>query len=94
MIVRATILVVFAIRLIVLVVVGDEIVEGEAVMRGNEIDAGPGFSAPPVEVIAGTGDALGEIGELTLFAFPISAHGSDSADRGQKIRSNCTPNNS
>ena len=36
MIVRVTILVVFAIRLIVLVVVGDEIVAGEAVMRGNE----------------------------------------------------------
>src|SRR5215469_4948463 len=75
MIVGAAVVVALAILLIVLVVVGDEIMQGEAVMRGNEIDAGPGFPTPPVEVIPGTGAALGEIGQLARLAFPKSAHG-------------------
>ncbi len=40
--------VVFAVRLVVLVVVGDEIAQGEAVVRSDEIDARPRF--PPAEI--------------------------------------------
>ena len=43
--------VVLAVRLVVLVVVGDEVVEREAVMRGDEIDAGPGLAAAAVEQV-------------------------------------------
>ena len=43
------VLVVLAVGLVVLVVVGDEIVQREAVVRGDEIDAGPRLAAAAVE---------------------------------------------
>ena len=61
MVVGMAVAVVFAVRLVVLVVVGDEVVEVEAVMRGDEIDAGPRLAAALVEEVAETGDALGEV---------------------------------
>ena len=42
MIVGGAVLVIFAVRLVVFLVVGDEVFEGEAVMGGDEIYAGPG----------------------------------------------------
>ena len=44
-VVRVAVAVVFAVRFVVLVVVGDEIVQREAVVRGDEIDARPGLAA-------------------------------------------------
>jgi hypothetical protein len=48
-IVGAAVVVVFAIRLIVFLVVGDEVVDGEPVMGGDEIDAGPSLATAMVE---------------------------------------------
>src|SRR5207248_9682065 len=48
-VVGAAVLVVLAICLVVLVVVRDEIVEREAVVRGDEVDARPGLASRPVE---------------------------------------------
>ena len=39
------VLVVLAVRLVVLLVVGDEVVQREAVVGGDEVDAGPGPAA-------------------------------------------------
>ena len=44
-----SITVVFAVRLVVLLVVGDKIIQIEAIMSGNEIDARPRLSAPLIE---------------------------------------------
>src|SRR5207237_7281981 len=48
-VVGIAVLVVLAVRLVVLVVIGDGIVQREAVMRGDEVDAGPWFAAAAVE---------------------------------------------
>ena len=48
---------------------------GEAVVRGDEIYARPRTPAAPVELVAGAGKALGEIGHHALIAFPESADG-------------------
>ena len=58
MVVGMAVVIVFAIRLIVLVVVGDEVVEVETVMRRDEIDAGPRLASALVEVET----RLGELG--------------------------------
>ena len=39
----------FPVRLVVLVVVGNEIVQGKSVMRGDEIDRRPRLAAASVE---------------------------------------------
>ena len=49
----AAVLVVFAVGFVVLLVVANEIVQGEAVMRGHEVDAGPGPASLVIEDIAG-----------------------------------------
>src|SRR5215469_415811 len=41
-----------AVRLVVTIVVGDEVIEREAVMGGDEVDAGPGLAAAVVENVA------------------------------------------
>ena len=55
------VIVVFAIGLVVLVIVGDDVVQGETIVGGQEIDAGP--RAPPAQVIdiARPGEAGGKI---------------------------------
>jgi hypothetical protein len=75
MIVGMAVPVLFAVRLIVLFIVGDEVVEIESVMRGDEIDARPGLSPALVEEIARSGNALGEIRQYAGIAFPEAAHG-------------------
>src|SRR5262245_25055656 len=66
--------VVLAIGLIVLVVVGDEIVEVEAVMGSDEVDARPRLAATLVEQVSRPGDALDEIRNLPGVSFPEAAH--------------------
>ena len=50
-VVGVAVLVVFAVRLVVLVVVGNEIVQREAVVGGDEIDARPGLAAAMIELV-------------------------------------------
>jgi len=56
-----------------LVVVGNQVVQIEAVMRGDEVHAGPGLAAALVEKVAGAGDAGDELAHLPLLAFPEGA---------------------
>ena len=52
--------IVFSVRLVVLVAVGDQIPQREAVMRGDEIDACGGAASVVAEDLARSGDALGQ----------------------------------
>src|SRR4051812_4493185 len=63
-----------AVRAVVLVVVGYEVVQREAVMRGNEIDRSKRFTPTPVEQIGGGRDAGGEFRENAFIALPIRPH--------------------
>src|SRR5690606_34991409 len=73
-VVGMTVAVVLAVRLAVLVVVRDEVVQAEAVMGGDEVDARPWLPAALAEQVAGSGDAWGEIGQLAILALPEGAH--------------------
>src|SRR5205807_8264493 len=72
-IVGVAVLVVLAVRLVVPVVVGDEIVERKPVMGGDEVDAGPGFAAAMIENVARGAEARSERARRGLAA-PEVAH--------------------
>src|SRR5690606_11777074 len=61
-VVVAAVAVVLPVRLVVLTVVGDEVAQGEAVVGGDEVGAGPGPAPAPVVDVGGAGDARGELG--------------------------------
>src|ERR1700680_4005295 len=63
-IVVGSVAVFFAIGLVVLFVVGDQVVERETVVRGDEIDAGGGMAAVPLVEVARAREAIAELGEL------------------------------
>jgi hypothetical protein len=65
---------VLAVGLVVLVVVGHEIGEREAVVRGDEVDAGVGTAAAAVVEVAGAGAALREFADEAAIALPVGAH--------------------
>src|ERR1700731_2004075 len=69
------VLVVLAVRLVVLVVVGDQVMHGETIVRGDEVDAGPGLAAAAAERIRRCGEARRHFGGLAFVAFPERAHG-------------------
>jgi len=73
-VIGAAVAVLLAIFLIVFFVVGDEIVDGEPVMGGDEIDAGPSLATAMVEAVAGGGEARGQSARRHLAA-PEIAHG-------------------
>ena len=72
-VVGVAVLVVLAVRLVVPLVVGDQIVEREPVMGGDEIDAGPGLAAAVVENVARGAKARSERARRGLAA-PEIAH--------------------
>ena len=63
--------VVFAVRLVVLVVVGDEIVQGEAIVGRDEVDRGPGFAATLGEQVGGRSKARGKLRQFSLITPPV-----------------------
>ena len=63
MVVVVAVAVVFAVGLVVLVVVADEIVQREAVVRGDEVDAGVGLAAVVLVQIAAAGEPVGEFAD-------------------------------
>src|SRR3954454_13694857 len=75
MIARMAVPVAFAIGLIVLVVIGNQVVKRKSIMSRDEIDAGPRFSPPLVKQVARAGDALGQVRELSFVALPEPPHG-------------------
>src|SRR5580700_3970051 len=68
------VLIVLAIRLVVLIVVRDEVVEREAVVRGDEIDAGPRLAAAAGKGIGGRGNARGKFRQLAVITLPVCAY--------------------
>src|ERR1700679_1249902 len=75
MVVRVTVSVVFAVGLIVLVVIGDQVVEIEAVVGGDKIDARPRFATTFIEEVAGPRDSRGKVGKDAIVALPEASHG-------------------
>ena len=71
----AAVAVVLAVGLVVLLVVGDEVVQREAVVRGDEVDAGVGPAAVVLVEVAAAGQAVGELADLAVVALPEAAHG-------------------
>ena len=72
-VVGMTVPVAFAVRLVVLVVVRDEIAKGEPVMRRDEVHGRPGFPAPLVELVGRARQPRRHLGHLGLVAPPESS---------------------
>ena len=64
----------FAIGFVVLVVVGNQVAEGEPVVGGDEVDAGPGMAGVGLVQIGAAGQAGGELAEGGGFAPPEVPH--------------------
>src|SRR6185295_8235772 len=75
LIVGVPVAVFFEIGLIVLLVVGHRVAQREAVVRGDEVDAGRRLAAIAPEQVAGTGEAFGESAQHAPAAVPESPHG-------------------
>ncbi|MCY1552278.1 hypothetical protein D9M68_886640 [compost metagenome] len=63
----------FAVGFVVLVVVRHQVVQGETVVRGDEVDARGGPLARPAVQVFRTGDALGHLADEPAVAFPEAA---------------------
>ena len=48
-VVRRSVLIVLAIGFVVLVVIGNKVIQRKSVMRRNEVDARPGFTPSPIK---------------------------------------------
>ena len=64
----------FAVGFVVLLVVGHQVVEREAVVAGDEVDAGVRPAAAPFVQVAGAADARGELRGHAAVALPEPAH--------------------
>src|SRR6185312_17177425 len=64
--------IVLAIRLIMLGVVAEEIVERETVMHGDVVDAGALHPAVMIEEVGRTGHAAGDFADQAAFAAPVA----------------------
>ncbi len=73
-VVALAVVVVLAVGLVVLLVVGDEIAQREAVVRGDEVDAGVRPPAVVLVEVGAAGEAVGELAERPLLAAPVVAH--------------------
>ena len=68
------VLVVLTVRLVVLVVIGDEVVQREAVVAGDEVDARVGSPPTGTEDVARAGQSGRQLGHLTEVAAPEAPH--------------------
>ena len=66
--------IVLAVRLIVLVIVADQIQQRKTVMDGDEIDARPGSAAAVAENVGRARNPRGEIGDQPLVSLPKPPH--------------------
>ena len=71
----APVAIVFPVGRVPLAGVGDEVGEGEAVVGGDEVDAGRGTAAALLVEIAGAGEAIGKLAHLPPVALPVAAYG-------------------
>ena len=75
MIVVVAVAIFFAVGFVVLVVVADEIVQGEAVVRGDEVDARVRAAAARLIKIGTARQAISDFADLSFVAFPKTADG-------------------
>ncbi|EXI74696.1 MAG: hypothetical protein AW07_01624 [Candidatus Accumulibacter sp. SK-11] len=73
-VVRLAIAVLFAVGRVALVVVADQVVQREAIMGGDEVDAGIGSAATVLVQIAGAGETVGELPHHAALTAPVIAH--------------------
>ncbi|MNV89944.1 hypothetical protein D3C71_1842800 [compost metagenome] len=66
---------IFAVGLVVAAVVANHVLDGEAVVRGHEVDAGPGAAVAAVEDVARPAQARGHVAAHAFVAAPVAAHG-------------------
>src|ERR1043166_3703599 len=72
-VIRVAIAIILAIRLILCVIVCDNIIEGEPVVRCDKVHTGPRFATASVEQFSRTCYATGKLGQRAFVAFPESA---------------------
>src|SRR5262245_20987593 len=68
------VLAVLAVGLVVTLDVAHRVDDREAVVRGHVVDRGPGTASVPVEEIARSRQARGEVGTLAGVAAPVAAY--------------------
>ena len=73
-VVAGAVAVVLAVGLVVLVVVGDEVAQGEAVVDGDQVDRGGGPAADGGVQVRRAGEAVGELADPDRVAAPEVAH--------------------
>ncbi len=69
-----TVVVVLAVGLVVFLVAAHEVVQREAIVRDEEVDAGVGAAPVVLEKIAGTREPRGQLAHLRVVAFPVGPH--------------------
>ena len=74
-VVRRPVAVVLAVGLVVLVVVGDQVGQGEPVVGGDEVDAGEGAPARGLVEIGAAGQPLGQLADGGTSLAPVVADG-------------------
>src|SRR5580692_8855557 len=70
-----SVLVVFAVRLVVFLVERDQVVQRKTIMCGDEVDTGPWLAATPGKGVGRSGKPRCHFGCLTLVALPERAYG-------------------
>src|SRR5215813_7365699 len=70
-----TITVILAVRLIVLLVIADEIGESEPIVGSDKIDTGMWSAAFPFVQVTASGQPVGEAAYLSTIAFPEATYG-------------------
>ena len=74
-VVVGAVLVALAVGLVVLGVVADEVGQGEAVVGGDEVDAGPGAPAGGLVEVRAAGQAVGQLADGRALLAPVVPHG-------------------
>src|SRR5215831_3593013 len=72
-VVVGAVLVVLAVGLVVLVVVGDQVTQREAVMRGEEVDAAGGSASAQTIQVAAAAESVRQLGDLAWITLPEAA---------------------
>ena len=66
--------IIFAVRFVVFVVVGNEVVQSKSIVRGNKVDAGVRPLALVLVKIRAAGQAVGKLGHGICISLPIAAN--------------------
>src|SRR3954447_11264160 len=73
-VVAGAVAVVFAVGLVVLFVIAEQVGERETVVNGDVVDAGPGGAIVVVEQVGGGGHTAGYLADQAAFAAPVAPH--------------------